>query len=124
MGTRDGSIIATIITIHMPRNDAAAPGHVCPGIRIHAIDIVQPPGIGIPPIADMDAHQTIVIAALAAKEQRADGEEGPLRSSLGDHASESSRNNAHDAAQARSYSSWRRHQTPVSLRPLGARSSH
>jgi len=35
----------------MPRTDAAAPGHVCPGIRIHAIDIVQPPGIGIPPIA-------------------------------------------------------------------------
>src|SRR5712692_8251986 len=51
----------------MPRTDAAAPGHVCPGIRIHAIDIVQPPGIGIPPIADMDAHQTIVTAALAAK---------------------------------------------------------
>src|SRR5437899_2153574 len=67
MGTRDGSIITTIITTHMPRNDAAAPGHVCPGIRIHAIDIVQPPGIGIPPIADMDAHQTIVTAALAAK---------------------------------------------------------
>src|SRR5712691_11892101 len=51
----------------MPRNDAAAPGHVCPGIRIHAIDIVQPPGIGISPIADMDAHQPIVTAALAAK---------------------------------------------------------
>src|SRR5687768_8767860 len=51
----------------MPRNDAAAPGHVCPGIRIHAIDIDQPPGIGIPPIADMDPHQTIVTAALAAK---------------------------------------------------------
>src|SRR5258708_9648221 len=51
----------------MPRNDAAAPGHVCPGIRIHAIDIVQAPGIGISPIADMDAHQTAVIAALAAK---------------------------------------------------------
>src|ERR1700704_6388728 len=49
----------------MPRNDAAAPGHVCPGIRIHTIDIVQPPGIGISPIADMDAHQTIVAAALA-----------------------------------------------------------
>src|SRR6266446_388482 len=44
-----------------------APGHVCPSIRIHAIDIVQPPGIGIPPIAHMDAHQTIVTAALAAK---------------------------------------------------------
>src|SRR6202049_4552386 len=51
----------------MPRNDVAALGHVCPGIRIHAIDIVQPPGIGISPIADIDAHQTIVTAALAAK---------------------------------------------------------
>src|SRR5204863_1222307 len=67
MGTKDGSIIATIITTHMPRNDTAAPGHVCPGIRIHAIDIVQPPAIGISPIADMDAHQTIVTAPLAAK---------------------------------------------------------
>src|SRR5919198_6089965 len=67
MGTRDGSSIATIITTHMPRNDTAAPGHVCPGIRIHAIDIVQPPGIGISPIADMDTHQRVVSAALAAK---------------------------------------------------------
>jgi hypothetical protein len=50
------------MTTHMPRKDAAAPGHVCPGIRIHAI-----PGIGISPIADMDAHQMIVCAALAAK---------------------------------------------------------
>src|SRR4030095_16499469 len=67
MGIRDGSIIATIITIHMPRNDAAASGHVCPGVRIHAIDMVQSPGIGIPPIADMDVHQTIVTAELATK---------------------------------------------------------
>ena len=51
----------------MPTNDAAAPAHVCPGIRIHAIDISQPPGIGIPPTADIDLLQTIVIAALAAK---------------------------------------------------------
>ena len=29
-----------------------------------------------------------------------------------------------DVAHRVSYSSWRRHQTPVSLRPLGARSSH
>src|SRR4249920_766498 len=55
------------MTTHMPRNDAAAPGHVCPGRRIHTIDIVQPPGIGISPIADMDRHQRIVTAALAAK---------------------------------------------------------
>src|SRR6185295_4524505 len=46
-------------------NEAAAPGQPCPGI--HAIDIVQPPGIGIPPIADIDAHQATVPAALAAK---------------------------------------------------------
>src|SRR4029434_2471244 len=59
--------MATIITIHMPRNDAAVVGHISLGIRIHAIDIVQPPGIGISPIADMDVHQTIVTAALAAK---------------------------------------------------------
>src|SRR6266568_2942086 len=54
----------------MPRNDAAAAGHVCPGIRIHAIDIVQPPGIGMP-IADMEAHQPIVTPALAAKSSAA-----------------------------------------------------
>ena len=51
----------------MPMNDAAALGHVCPHIRIHAIDIVQPPGIGISPIADMDWHQMVVPAALVAK---------------------------------------------------------
>jgi hypothetical protein len=51
----------------MPRKAAAAPGHVCAGIRIQAIDIVHPPGIGISPIADMDAHQTIVSATLTAK---------------------------------------------------------
>jgi hypothetical protein len=50
----------------MPMNDAAASGHVCPGIRIHAIDIVQPPGIGIPRIADMGPHQTTVSAAPVA----------------------------------------------------------
>src|ERR1700722_16330777 len=67
MGTKDGSIIAAIITTHMPRKDAAAPGQVCPGIRIQVIDIVQPPDIGILAIADMDEHQTIVTPTLAAK---------------------------------------------------------
>ena len=67
MGARDGSIIATVITTHMPRNDAAAADHVRPGMRIHAIDIVHPPGIGIALIADMDEAQRIVTAALAAK---------------------------------------------------------
>jgi hypothetical protein len=35
-------------------------------MRIHAIDIVQPPGIGIPAIVDIDAHHAAVAAALAA----------------------------------------------------------
>jgi hypothetical protein len=51
----------------MPRNTAAVSSHVSPHIGIHAIDIVQPPGIGISPIADMDWHQMIVPAALVAK---------------------------------------------------------
>src|SRR4029453_4252594 len=67
MGAGDGSIIATSITIHIPMNDGAAPGHGWPGSRIHVIDIVQPPGISIPPIADIDADNAIVIATLAAK---------------------------------------------------------
>jgi hypothetical protein len=67
MGRRDGSIIETIITAHMPRKDAAAPVHVCPGIRIHAIDSVQPPGIGVSLIDDMDAQEWIVAAVLATK---------------------------------------------------------
>ena len=65
MRTRDGIIIAIIITTHIPRKNIAAPDQSCPGI--HVIDIVQPPGIGIPPIVDMDAPQAIVIAVLAAK---------------------------------------------------------
>src|SRR6185436_7731821 len=56
--------IAIIITLHMPMNVAAAPAQDCPGMRIHAIDIVQPPGMSIPGIADMDAHHDIVSAAL------------------------------------------------------------
>src|SRR6516164_3089777 len=51
----------------MQRNHAAAPGHVFPGIGDHIINIVQPPDVGVSPIADMDARQTIVTAALAAK---------------------------------------------------------
>jgi hypothetical protein len=66
MGTNEGSIIATIITIHIARNDAVALVHVCPGIRIQAIDMVQPPGMDIPPIADMDAHPRTVTVTLIA----------------------------------------------------------
>jgi hypothetical protein len=36
-------------------------------MRIHVIDIVQSPGIGIPRIADIDMHPTIVTTVLATK---------------------------------------------------------
>jgi hypothetical protein len=55
--------MATIITIHIAMNAAAAPSQVWLGILIHAIDIVEPPGIAIPP--DMGPHQAIVAPALA-----------------------------------------------------------
>src|SRR5262245_38071259 len=66
MGITDGSIIATIITTHMPMKDAAAPNHVCPAAFVHTIDIIQPPGIAIPPIVAIDEHQAIVSRLLAA----------------------------------------------------------
>src|SRR5512132_4424530 len=116
MGTKEGSIIATIITIHMPRNDAATPDHVCPGIRIHTIDIVQPPGIATSPIANIDVHQTTVTAALATKSMP----ERPRKR----RSEPRSRNIGCELDQTLLYESWCRHQTPVSLRPFGARSSH
>src|SRR5262245_54870950 len=64
MATSDGSIIAAIISTHMPRNDAAAMAGDCPGIRIHAIDMLQPPGMGMPPL--IDEHQATVVAAVKA----------------------------------------------------------
>jgi len=36
-------------------------------MRIHAMDIDQPPGIGIAPMADIEVHHMIVTAMLAAK---------------------------------------------------------
>src|SRR2546426_6964417 len=62
MGTRDGSIIATIITTHIPMNEAAAPRALWPGIRIHVIDMIQPPGMRMPP--GMDPHQRMTAPAL------------------------------------------------------------
>jgi hypothetical protein len=66
MGSNAGSIIATIITVHMPRNDIVVASQVWPGMGIHAIDKDQPPGIGIRCMADMDSHQRMVSVALTA----------------------------------------------------------
>ena len=66
----------------MPRSVVAASGHVCASIRIRAIDMVQPPGIGISSIADMGA----TTAALATK-RSAEHAEGSPGSSLERHPS-------------------------------------
>jgi hypothetical protein len=42
--------MATIIASHMNVNIAPELTQLWPGIRIHAIPIVQPPGIGIAPV--------------------------------------------------------------------------
>lgn len=63
----DGNIIAIIITPHIPTKEAVAPAHVCPGIRIHAIDMVQPPGMGMPGMADMPLHHSTVATVLTKK---------------------------------------------------------
>ena len=47
IGSADGSIIATIIASHINWKLRADPNQVWPRIRIHIIDIVQPPGISI-----------------------------------------------------------------------------
>jgi hypothetical protein len=51
----------------MVMNDVVAPAQVSPGIRIHDIDIDHPPGIGIPPIADIDSHHWTVSATAPVK---------------------------------------------------------
>lgn len=65
-GVNDDSNIAAIITLHINQKFAAAASQVCPANRIQAIDIFQPPGIDIPPMADIDPHQAIVNATVVA----------------------------------------------------------
>jgi len=63
----------------MPANDTAASNQVCPHIGAQSADIVQPPGMGVPPIGSIDAHQTNVAAALAAKSS----DEAPIKTVRG-----------------------------------------
>jgi hypothetical protein len=44
----EGSIIATIMAVHMAMNMAAEAASDCPGMGIHIMDIVHPPGMFIP----------------------------------------------------------------------------
>jgi hypothetical protein len=41
--------MAIIIATHMATNMVLAAAQVWPGMRIHIIDIVQPPGMDMPP---------------------------------------------------------------------------
>jgi len=47
IGSAEGSIIATIIASHMSWKLATEAAQLWPGIRIHIMDILQPPGISI-----------------------------------------------------------------------------
>jgi hypothetical protein len=47
VGSADGSIIATIMASHINRKLIPEAAQVWPGMRIHIMDIVQPPGISI-----------------------------------------------------------------------------
>ena len=52
MGSVEGSIMATIMANHIPANIRAALRRS--PIGIHAIDMVQPPGMSIPPAIERD----------------------------------------------------------------------
>src|SRR5262245_40753687 len=65
IGNAEGSIIATIIASHMSRKLVADATQVWPGIRIHIIDIVHPPGISIS--QHIERQKYAVAATLATK---------------------------------------------------------
>jgi hypothetical protein len=74
----EGSIIATIIAVHIAMNMMPAPSSDCPGIRIHIIDIVHPPGMSIPPaIARVDqmVYQTDAMKTADAMRKTPQGRE-------------------------------------------------
>ncbi len=48
---------------HIRRNIAAEIVQDCPGIRIHIMDIIQPPGISMPPAIE---RQKLTVAATLA----------------------------------------------------------
>lgn len=59
MGDNDGNIMATIMTAHMPMNDAAAPIQPCPHIGCQTIASSG--------MAAIEAFQQMVATALATK---------------------------------------------------------
>src|SRR5580658_2110636 len=75
IGTRDGSIIATVIASHMPRNDAAARGQISPEVGTGRIGMVSPGAISC--IVEIEPHQWIVATVLSAKTKAQTPKKGP-----------------------------------------------
>ena len=99
----------------MPRKEAAAAGHVCSRILIHAMDIVHPPDIGISAIANMDLDQTTVTVALAKKSNVDTPKKACWEARGGIMLRKTSRTldhaiYNHNRSQCLSYSSWSRSQ--------------
>ena len=115
-----------------------------------SIDMVRPPGMGMPDMPTIRPRQMTVADALTTK-MTAEKPTNPWSAlggsiadrlpvsyaasfaGLSDGSSERgimpgpagrAGHRASEGGQLAGYSSWRRHQMPSSLRPLGARSSH
>jgi hypothetical protein len=67
VGSADGIIMATIIASHISTKLRADVSQVWPRIRIHIIDIVQPPGISISQHIDRQKYTVAKTPAANAK---------------------------------------------------------
>jgi len=85
-GPRTAASSSPSSTTQHAKDDAAAPGHVCPGIRIHAIDIVQPPASASCPSPTWTRTRQS-LPPRCSEEQRRDAKKHLLGRSLGNHAS-------------------------------------
>lgn len=65
----EGSIIAIVISAHMPRKAAAAANQEPPQSGVQAVDIDQPPAIGTSPICAM-VRQIVTVAIVLAMNRR------------------------------------------------------
>ena len=81
MGSAEGIIRATIIASHMNRKLAADANQVWPGIRIHIMDIVQPPGISISQHIERQKKTVVATLPMKARTQTAMNLPGGVASS-------------------------------------------
>ncbi|HDR9049131.1 TPA: hypothetical protein QDA94_003366 [Burkholderia vietnamiensis] len=106
-GASTGSIIVAVIAAHMPTNSPnALPGRH-PHDPPHAADSVQPPAIGVPPIASIEACSASVAhsAAANAAASAAQNARSALRGATECRPDRVARRIARLRAQSRAYSS-------------------